>query len=97
MSQEELLCRAEEETKEIAALLRQVETQDDLARVFPKLKKRFTRLAELMRQNRLFLPQERAPTEASEELFIELARLYERPGMQEWIEKAERQAIALLD
>lgn len=97
MSQEELCERAEQETWELAELLRGVDTQADLIQIAPKLKKRFISLAILMKESRSFLPRDREPSEASEALFIELARLYERAGMREIIEKTEREAIALLD
>ncbi len=94
---EELRCQGEAETGKLAADLRKLETKEDLQKALPKIKKRFNRIGDILMEVRKFsnaLPIE--PTVASEELFIELSRLYELPGAQELIENAEEDAIRLL-
>ena len=93
----DLRCQGEAETRRLAKELRGIESVEELQRALPKLKKRFNRIADLLQEARKFpLPSEGEPTEASEELFIELARLYELPGGREWVEKAEEEAMARL-
>ena len=91
-----LRSEGESQTRKLADELRSIETREELQRAVPRLKKRFNQIAELLIKARS-LPKEGAePSFASEELFIELARLYEMPGGRELIESSQREAIARL-
>jgi hypothetical protein len=89
----DLRCEGEAQTKKLAQELRQIENKDDLQRALPRLKKRFTKIADLIVEVRKYPPEASEPSAASEELFAELARLYEMPGGRELIEVAQREAI----
>jgi hypothetical protein len=95
----DLRLEGEAETKKLAFELRKMETKEELIRAVPKLKKRFNRIADLLIQAHEFRKEEisKEPTLASEELFIELARLYEIPGAKEVIEGAQKEAVSKLD
>jgi len=83
----------EAQTKKLAAELRMIEGKEDLQRASPKLKKRFNKIAELLVLARKFPKEEMEPSFASEQLFAELARLYEIPGCKELIENAQVDAV----
>lgn len=94
---EDLRCQGEAETRRLAKELQGIETKEDLQKALPRIKKRFNRIADLLIEVRKFPnPAPLEPTEASEALFIELARLYEIPGMREAIEGAEEEAVQRL-
>jgi nitric oxide reductase activation protein len=93
---EDLRCEGEAETRKLAAELRAIETKEDLQKAVPRLKKRFNRIADLVIEARSFHGGESEPTAASEELFIELARLYEVAGGRELIESAQTDAVLRL-
>ncbi len=93
----DLRAEGESETKKLAAELREIESKDELQKAVPRLRKRFLKLADLLVEARGFPLEEGPPTPASEELFIELARLYEMPGGRELIEWAEGEAVARLE
>lgn len=84
----------EAETRKLAAELRAIETKEELQKAVPRLKKRFNRLADLVVEARSFKQEASEPTAASEELFIELARLYEMTGGRELIESAQADAVS---
>ncbi len=91
----------ERQTKELVRELRSVRTYGELQAAVPKLRKRFDALADLMLQAREFLLRQPegvffGPSSASDELFAELARLYELPGGKELIESAQAEALARL-
>lgn len=93
---QDLRIEAEAETRRLAQELKAIETKEDLVRAIPRLKKRYSRLADLLIEARKY--QEKGePSLASEELFIELARLYELPGGRELIESAQTAAIRRLE
>lgn len=95
---EDLRWEAEAETRRLAKELKEIDTKEDLNRALPKLKRRYNRLAELLLETRNF-PEKGSgePSLASEELFVELARLYEMPGGRESIEMAQNEAVRKLD
>lgn len=93
VSLEDLRLEGEAETKKLAAELRAIETREQLQRVKPKLRKRFNRIADLLIQVREFAGEPAEPTEASEALFAEMARLYEIPGCREMIESTQNEAV----
>lgn len=83
----------EAQTKKLAEELRKIETKEDLQKAAPLLKKRFNKLAELLQKARSFPNSHLEPSVASEELFAEMARLYEIPGCRELIEGAQAEAV----
>ncbi len=89
----DLRYEGEAQTQKLADELRAVETREELEKAIPKLKKRFNKIGELLVQARAFSAEETEPSFASEQLFAELARLYEMPGGRELIESAQREAI----
>lgn len=93
---EDLRYEGEIETRKLAAELRVIETKEELQKAVPRLKKRFNRIADLILEARSLQGEEAEPTAASEELFIELARLYEIAGGRELIESAQADAILRL-
>jgi hypothetical protein len=84
------------QTKKLAEELRQIETREDLDHSLPKLRRRFNKLADVLVEARRYSEYEPSPSEISEELFLELARLYEMPGGREAIETAQLEAIQRL-
>lgn len=93
----DLRCEGEAQTKKLAFELRAIENREDLQKAVPRLKKRFNKIADLILEARSFSKEEELePSYASEELFAELARLYEMPGGRELIENAQVEAIQRL-
>lgn len=89
----DLRYEGEAETRKLARELRAIETKEDLQKAIPRLKKRFNKIADLLIEVRSFSKVETEPSQASEELFIELARLYEISGGRELIESAQTEAV----
>ncbi len=96
-SLEDLRYEGEAQTKKLAAELRSIENKEQLQKAVPRLKKRFVKMAEVLVEARQFPKEEAEPSMASEELFAELARLYEMPGGRELIELAQSEAIQKLE
>ncbi len=94
---DELRWEGEAETRKLAQELKAVDTKEDLAAALPRLKKRYNRIARLLIEARKFNDCSEEPSAASEELFAELARLYEIPGGRELIETAQAEAITRLE
>lgn len=94
-SVEDLRAEGESEVTKLTQLLRDVETKEDLQRKLPKIKKRYNNIAELVLQVKAIpdIPLDPEPSAAGDELFGELARLYEMPGCRELIESAQGDAI----
>ena len=94
---QDLRFQGEAETRRLASELRAIDTTEELSKALPRIKKRYSKLADLLLQTRKFdsdgSPE---PSVASEELFAELARLYEIPGARELIEGAQSEAIRKL-
>ncbi len=80
----------------LAKELRSIETKEDLQRAIPRLRKRYNRIADLLIEAKNIPCHEDEGSAASEELFVELARIYEMPGGREGIELAESQALQRL-
>jgi len=96
-SMADLRVMGEAETLRLAKLLHQIDTKDDLQRNLPKVKKSYLRIAELVLQVREFHDAiDTEPSEASDQLFAELARLYEMPGCRDLMESAQNEALSLL-
>lgn len=85
----------------IAQDLRKVQTKEDLEKISPKLRKKFQRLADLIISLRRF--NERQPFEAayylayeakvSDELYLEMKRIYQIPGARQVVEKTQAEAL----
>jgi hypothetical protein len=98
---EELYAEGVAETRRLAELLAQIDTKDELVARMPKIKKSYSRMADLVlavrKQNRRGgLQKLFQPSEASDALFAQLARLYEMPGCRALIEQAQAEAIQKL-
>jgi hypothetical protein len=92
----DLRYEGEAQTKKLAEELRGLESKEDLQKAIPKLRKRFNKIADLLIEAREFQKEESQPSFASEQLFAELARLYEMPGGRELIESAQLEAVQKL-
>ncbi len=93
---EELRLEGEAEVTKLVKELRALETPEDLQRAIPRLRKRFNQIADLVLSLRKLGTQEPYSSAVSEELFAELARLYEMPSGREKIEMAQAQAVQIL-
>ena len=97
-SWEDLRAEGEAETRKLAHLLKTINTKDELQKELPKVKKRLNRMADLVLEVRKMkeispMPDFSEPSEASDELFAQLARLYEMPGCRDLIESAQDEPI----
>jgi len=86
--------------------LRKIQCREELVAAFPKLKQQFDDLAQLIAAARTFYlhHEDMEPSgwigrgsDSSEQLLKELRRIYTMEGGREWIEKAQREALFLLD
>ncbi|MDE3047818.1 MAG: hypothetical protein KGI83_05645 [Verrucomicrobiota bacterium] len=93
---DDVRCEGEAQTRLLAKELRSIETQEDLQKAIPKLRKRYNKIADLLIEAKHVSGEEMDGSEASEELFAELARIYEMPGGREAIELAQAQALQRL-
>ncbi len=97
----EFRLEGEAETRKFAAELRQIETKEELQKALPKIKKRFNKIGGLLIKindlQRKIPPQKAEPSLASDELFTQIARLYEIPGGKELIESCQGEAVRKLD
>src|SRR5271156_4519178 len=94
---EELRCQGEAEMKKITADLRKIESKEDVQKASKRLNRRFNQIAELLIATRKFSTDAAEPSPAGEELFAELARIYEIPGAREAIEAAQSEAVHAMD
>lgn len=101
-SEEAFRAQGKKIVKEIVETLKDVENHEELEVATTRLKKHFKKLACLLADVRAFRKshpdtvwQEEALPE-SEELFIQLARLYEIPGCREIMERSQGDAVSLL-
>lgn len=94
---QDLRCEGEAETRKLATELKAIESKEELYKSLPRLKKRYNKIADLLIEARKFEERENEPSAASEELFAELARLYEIPGGREAIESCQSEAVRRLD
>lgn len=96
----DLRCEGEAEMKKLTADLRKIESKEDVQKASKRLKKRFNRIADLLIETRKFsspIDEPLEPALAGEELFAELARIYEIPGVRAAIEAAQNEAVHRLD
>jgi nitric oxide reductase activation protein len=97
LSLKDLRCEADAEMRKLALELRGFETKEDLQQNSKRIKKRFNKLAQFLIETRKFTEGNSEISSAAEELFIELARLYEAPGAKETIESLQEEAVRLID
>lgn len=86
--------------RHLTAELRKVESKEDVQKAYKRLKKHFNRIADLLIETRKYTLSQidcDASTGAGEELFTELARIYEIPGARIVIESAQEEAVRRLD
>lgn len=96
----ELRCEGEAEMKKLTADLKKLESYEDVQKASKRLRKHFNRIAELLIETRHFPLSSQESLEgiaAGEELFAELARIYEIPGARTAIEASQREAVHRLD
>jgi hypothetical protein len=89
-------CEGEAQIRRLTAELRELHTKDEIQKSLPQLRKRFNQIADLLIEVRSFPKEEGAMSDAGEELFLELARLYEIAGGRELIESAQNEALLRL-
>ncbi len=85
--------------KILAEEMRKIQSQDDLRAAIPKLRRGYVRLARLAISARELEERGVEPLMASQsndELYAEVARLYELPGGKELLIAAQRDALKLL-
>jgi len=97
LSLQDLRYEADSEMRKLVSELKSVETKEDLQKRSVRIKKRFNKIAELLVQTRNFEETSSEVSMVAETLFVELARLYEIPGMRESIENLQAEAVHLLD
>jgi hypothetical protein len=98
-SVKDLRAEGEIETRKLACLLSEIKTKDQLRKKISKIQNSYAKIADLMIQLRNLpddLARDSEPTAASDELFVELARLYEMPGCRRLLESAQEEAIERL-
>ena len=94
MTQDDLSSEASTQCTKLTQILREIDNKDDLIKNLPKIKKRYDKIADLVIQVREIPDKtEKEPSGASDDLFVELARLYEIPGCRELIESVQMDAI----
>jgi len=93
----ELRCEGEAEMKKLTAELKKLETFEDVQKASKKLKRHFSRIADLLIETRHFPTDSQESSRAAEELFVELARIYEIPGARKVVELAQSEAVRRLD
>jgi hypothetical protein len=99
---EDFRAEGEGHFRALAALLRTVDTKEDLHKLIPALRQEFLAISALVVEVRAYQKAHpeaiwnETPSPVAEELFIELARLYEIPGCRALIEKAQADAALKL-
>lgn len=83
--------------KKLTIELQAVKTKEDLQMRSGFIKKRMNKLASLLLETRKFPEVPLEASFAAESLFVELARLYEIPGVRELMELYEEEAVHVLD
>ena len=97
-SWEEVRYEGEAETRKFVGELKKIETKEDLYRAMPRIKKRFNKMADLLVEiARVEGKKPGADCSAGDELFAEMARIYEIPGGREAIEGCQTEAVRKLD
>jgi hypothetical protein len=85
--------------KALTEEMRKIQSQDDLRVAIPKLRKNYIRLARLaiaVKDLKESGAEPLMPSQANDELFAEISRLYELPGGKDLLIAAERDALKLL-
>ena len=98
-SVDEFRQQGEEAAASLTDEMRRIHSKEELQAALPKLRKKYLRIAklalaarELAREDGESFP----PTEASDELYAEIARLYELPGGRELLRSAQAESFKLL-
>lgn len=93
MTLDRLRCEGASEMGKLTAELRNIQQIEDIKKTSKHLTKRFNRIADLLIETRQFPNSTEEPQLIGDELFAELARIYEIPGGREAIEAAQKEAI----
>lgn len=93
----DLRFEAKKEMRSLGKELKALDDKESVQKHFKSLEKRFKKIAKLMILSKNFSSDEEGDMEEAEIVFVELARLYEIPGVQELIEEAQKEAVHLLD
>lgn len=94
---EELRREGKIEMEKLTADLKLIKHRKDIQKASKHLAKRFNRIADLLIKTKRFSEIDTNPPLIGDELFAELARIYELPGGRESIEATQREAIHHLD
>lgn len=84
----------------LADEMRRIHSRDELKAAVPNLRKKYLRIAKLALAARELAEKGEKPLppeQASDELFAEIARLYELPGGRELLRSAQAEALKLLE
>ena len=92
----DLRLEAAAEARRLAERLHSIDTRDQLEAALPDVERHFTRIAKLAVKARDLAGETPPPSEAADQLFAELARLYEMPGCRSAIERAQQAGRDLL-
>lgn len=88
-----------EVAKALAGELQKIHSQEELRAALPRLRKQYLRLARLVVAARRLTERgldPLSPSPESDELFAEMARLYDLPGGRELLASAQSEALKLL-
>lgn len=80
--------------------MRRIRSKEELQAAIPKLRKKYLRIAKLAaRAGELAAREEQPlpPCQASDELYAEIARLYELPGGRELLMSAQAESLKFLE
>jgi hypothetical protein len=95
-SLEDVRAQGEAETRRLVFIFRSIDSKSDLEKNWLAIQKQYSKIADLVLALRKISDKTASNQEVSpyaEELFLELARLYELPGCKELIESAQGEAI----
>lgn len=93
----DIRCEADSEITKLVLDLQLVKSKEDLQKQSVRIKKRFNRMADLLIAARNFELTASEASIAAETLFVELARLYEIPGVRDLMENLQEEAVRRLD
>jgi hypothetical protein len=96
-SLQDIRYEADSEMAKLVLDLQLVGSKEDLQKRSARIKKRFNRMADLLIETRNFEQSASETSPTAEALFVELARLYEIPGVRDLIENLQEEAVHRLD
>lgn len=99
-SAEEFYREGEAATASLTEEMRRIHSKEELESAVPKLRKKYLRIAKLVLAAGEIAAKGEKPLlacQASDELFAEIARLYELPGGRELLISAQAESLKLLE